>query len=150
MEFRLAQSADLDQLARLRWQLWVEDGQDPAQLEQAKFSHEFATWLEQRLSSDWFVWCAIEGEVIVSHIYIQRIQKLPKPSAPLDAFGYVTSVFTQPDYRNKGIGSELLGFVKSWALASNLEFLVLWPSEKSVPFWHRADFSHNESLLSEA
>lgn len=147
MEYRLANLKELNQLAVMRWELWLEDGEDPTQQERPEFLTEFITWLEPRLFASWFVWCAVEDGVVVSHIYIQRLEKLPKPSAPVDSFGYVTSVYTNPAYRNQGVGSELLKRVAGWALETNLEFLILWPSETSTAFWTRAGFSKNESLL---
>ncbi len=149
MDYRLAKLEELPQLARMRWALWLEDGQAPAQQDQRVFMESFVAWLEPRFLSSWFVWCAVDDDAVVSHIYIQRIEKLPKPSAPEDAFGYLTNVYTKPAFRNRGIGAALLQHVAPWALAANLEFLVLWPSETSTPFWTRAGFSDNASLLRE-
>lgn len=148
MNFRLADSEEVQQLAYMRWDFWLEDGQDPPQSSRADFVECFSDWLLNRNGRNWFVWCALDNDTIVSHIYVQRVEKLPKPSATDDAFGYVTNVYTRPEYRSQGIGAELLGCVKTWALQNNLEFLVLWPSAESIPFWHRAEFSENESLLS--
>lgn len=149
MQYRLAKPEELPQLAAMRWALWLEDGDAPALQERDDFLQTFVAWLKPRLSSSWFVWCALDDGVIVSHIYIQRIEKLPKPSAPQDAYGYVTSVYTKPEYRNRGLGAELLDEVQRWALSVDLEFLVLWPSEASTRFWTRAGFTDNESLLHE-
>lgn len=149
MEYRLAKHDELEQLAHLRWAMWEEDGEDPAQLEQATFVAEFVRWLEQRLGDNWFAFCAIENGEVVSQIYIQRIEKAPKPSAPVDAFGYVTAVYTKRGYRNKGVGKELLRIAREWARSADLEFLVLWPSERSVSFWGRSGFAEGESLVRE-
>ena len=149
MEYRLATTLDSFQLADCRWAYWLEDGVDPAAQDQDTFFEDFEKWLTARMNVTWFVWCAIENGTVVSHVYIQRIEKLPKPSAPVDQFGYVTNVYTRPGYRSKGIGTVLVNHVKAWALETDLEFLVLWPSEDSIPFWKRSDFASTDALSSE-
>ena len=148
MHYRLAKLDDLPQLASLRWSQWLEDGEDPALQQRDQFVEQFSAWMAPKLDSSWYLWCAFAQQTLVANIYIQRIEKLPKPSAPAtDAFGYVTGVYTRAEHRNQGIGAALMGQVGAWALETNLEFLVLWPSTASVPFWTRAGFSANESLL---
>ncbi len=149
MEFRLAKEFDLDQLARMRWNYWVEGGVDPAKQDEEIFVHHFVETFTTKLNKDWFVWCALEEDLILSHVYIQRILKVPKPSAPVDAFGYVTNVYTRPNHRNHGLGSQLMKHVKTWAQELDLEFLVLWPSEASIRFWNRIDFGTDDPLVHE-
>ena len=145
--FRLAEKPDLEQLARTRWEYWVEDGSDPAKQSEDSFIEGFVGAFAASLNRDWFVWLAIDDDLILSHVYIQRMQKVPKPSAPVDAFGYVTNVYTRPPHRSKGIGSKLMSHVKAWALEMDLEFLVLWPSEPSIPFWNRTNFRVDDALV---
>jgi len=147
MKFRLARESDLDQLARMRWSYWLEGGADPAKQDEKAFVNHVVETFTTKLNKDWFVWCALEKDLILSHVYIQRIQKVPKPSAPVDAFGYVTNVYTRPQHRNKGIGSQVLSHVKAWALEMDLEFLMLWPNEPSIPFWRRMDFRVDDPLV---
>jgi GNAT superfamily N-acetyltransferase len=74
------------------------------------------------------------------------VPKVPKPSKLDDGYGYVTSVHAREPYRNQGIGSELLRHVQAWARIQDLEFLVLWPSQRSVPFYARAGFHPGEAI----
>ena len=149
MEFRLAKHSDLNQLAHMRWEYWAEGGSDPQQQDQEGFVKGFVENLANQLNGNWYVWCAVEDEIILSHVYVQRVQKIPKPSAPADAFGYVTNVYTRPQHRNTGIGAQVMKRVKAWALEADLEFLVLWPSESSIPFWHRIGFAADDPLVLE-
>jgi len=149
MDFRLAEQSDLIHLAQMRWDYWVEGGSDPAKLDKQEFVDGFIEVLGAKLNKTWFVWCAIEDKEILSHVFVQSIEKIPKPSAPADTFGYVTNVCTRPSYRNRGIGSQLMEHVKKWARERDLEFLVLWPSEPSIPFWKEMGFSVDEPLVFE-
>jgi len=149
MNFRLAEQTDLDQLAHMRWEHWAENGTDPAKQEKDSFVADFIRQLESKLNREWFAWCAVEGETILSHVYIQRVQKGPKPSKVVDSFGYVSNVYTRPSHRNSGIGSQVMKRVKLWALGVDLEFLVLWPSGGSISFWQRIGFSVDDPLALE-
>ena len=149
MEIRLAQKGDLPHLAQMRWEYWVEGGSDPAKQDENTFVTGFIERLEAQLNRNWYVWCALEDGVILSHVYIQRIEKVPKPSAPEDAFGYATNVYTRPQYRNCGIGSELMKHVKVWAQELDLEFVILWPSQESMRFWRRMGFADDDPQVLE-
>lgn len=60
------------------------------------------------IGKQWFIWVVEADEKIVSHIYIELIQKVPRPGRITYPFAYMTNVYTIPDYRNKGLGSQLL------------------------------------------
>jgi GNAT superfamily N-acetyltransferase len=147
IEYRMATEVDMDALANLRWDTWLEGGQDPAEVSQESFWRECALILKQRLlSQQWTYWIATHQGEIIAQIFIQRIAKVPKPSKMQDAFGYVTNVYTRPAYRGQGIGSSLLAQVKAWAKEQDLEFLILWPTEESIPFYERAGFAPGEAV----
>lgn len=59
----------------------------------------------------------------------------------------MTSVYALPEVRNQGIGSLLLRRVIEWAKEQRLELLLLWPSERSVPFYERAGFVRSPDAL---
>lgn len=65
---------------------------------------------------------------------------MPRPRDRVGPWGYVTGVFTRPEARNAGVGRRLLDHVIAWAKARPLHLLLLWPSERSVPFYRRAGF----------
>jgi GNAT superfamily N-acetyltransferase len=105
-------------------------------------------FLRQGLASQrWVYWVAVCEGTIVSHIFVQRIDKVPKPNRLDDGFGYVTNVYTRPAHRGRGIGSELMAHVIEWAQAQDLECLLVGPSDASVRFYERAGFRWNEDLM---
>jgi GNAT superfamily N-acetyltransferase len=72
---------------------------------------------------------------------------VPKPNKLDDALGYVTNVYTRPDYRGQGIGTQLMTHVLIWAREHDLESLIVWPSETSVGFYERAGFQGSPDML---
>lgn len=93
----------------------------------------------------WAVWVAADGDRIVATMYAQVVPKIPRPW-PNDAWAYVTGVFTVAGRRNEGVGARVLSTVREWASARGLELLLLWPSERSAPFYERAGFHKADAL----
>jgi RimJ/RimL family protein N-acetyltransferase len=60
------------------------------------------------------------------------IDKIPGPIAEFPAIGYLTNVFTRPEFRGQGLVTRVLDAVTAWARDSDIELLVVWPSEASV------------------
>ena len=143
MNYRLATPADFDQLAQLRWDFRTEYNPEPPPVAWEDFCAVMREFLERAFASSlWTVWVAAAAGQVISQVFIQRIEKVPRPVRVQPAFGYVTNVFTRPAYRNQGVGAELMRRVQGWAKEQGLEMLVLWPSKKAVPFYRRAGFEH--------
>ncbi len=143
---RLAVVADLPVLAQMRWDFRMEDQAAASRHSQAEFLTAYIDFLQEGLATGrWAFWVAeVEGQV-VAHMFVQIIPKVPKPNALADRFGYLTNVYTRPAFRNRGIGEVLLAAVQAWALAADLEMLVVWPSQRSSSFYQRAGFEAGES-----
>ncbi|WP_372631490.1 GNAT family N-acetyltransferase [Cohnella sp.] len=54
---------------------------------------------------------------------------------------YMTNVYTDPEYRSRGIGSRLLQAIREWAAASKYEFIIVWPSEEGKEFYSRNGYT---------
>jgi GNAT superfamily N-acetyltransferase len=147
VRIRQATVADAEQLARLRWADSTEDGTVPAQ-SAAAFCAAFAGFVRRALAAGaWTVWVAEADGRLLAHVYVQAVEKVPRPDRPAARWGYATAVYTVPEARNQGIGSRLLRRVIAWAAADGLELLLLWPSERSVPFYERAGFGRSPDAL---
>lgn len=144
MKIRLADKADIDQLIKMRWDFTLEDYPDMGDgIEYNSFERECREFLESALESRrWFAWVAEEEGAILSHIYIELINKIPRPGRVTNPFAYMTNVYTVPEYRGKGVGSRLLSRVNEWSKERNFEFIIVWPSDKSIEFYERSGFSH--------
>jgi len=141
IQYRLAGPADLAQLAEMRWQFRTEGKVPPAGVCQDAFVAACLAFFQDAFASGrWVCWIAEEDGTILAHVFIQRIAKIPKPTHLKSEFGWVTNVYTRPERRNQEIGTELIERVKAWAQAEDLQMLVLWPSERAVPFYQRAGF----------
>ncbi|MFD9477506.1 MULTISPECIES: GNAT family N-acetyltransferase [Streptomyces] len=143
---RRAQPEDADALARLRWRFKQEDEPVPVG-EEGPFVQECSEWTRARLAGAWLAWVAeMDGEVC-GHVFVGRVEKVPKPGPGADALGYLTNFYVCPEYRNQGIGRALLDEAVRHGRQSPLDTLIVWPSERSAPLYVRAGFSTPEEVL---
>ena len=146
--YRVAIEADLDELAQMRWDFRLEEAPGTTVHGHSSFLDACTLFLRQGLREQrWIYWVAQQDDQIISHIYIQRVPKVPKPNRLDDALGYVTNVYTRPAYRGRGIGTRLMTYVLAWARKQDLESLIVWPSETSVGFYKRAGFRGSPDML---
>ncbi len=137
---REALERDIDQLIRMRWDFtWENRTETTVRFED--FVQECRAFLIDAVQSDrWKIWVAEAEGKVVSHVYVQLIDKVPRPGRVTHPFGYVTNVYTLPEYRSRGIGGKVMEAVKLRAQASELEFLIVWPAEESIPFYRKTGF----------
>ncbi|WP_159886077.1 GNAT family N-acetyltransferase [Paenibacillus puerhi] len=140
MNIRRAKEEDIPALILMRWEFTLEH-QPEIQDEFELFAVECRVFLEQAIRGErWHIWVAETDGVLVSHLYIQLIDKVPRPGRITYPFAYMTNVYTDPDYRSRGIGSQLFRTVQEWATDNKMEFIIVWPSDEAVPFYSRLGY----------
>jgi len=148
LRYRTATDADLDQLARLRWEFHCEDADVLPTESLDQFLATYRSVMHDGLASrTWTAWIAESDERIVAQIFVARFHPLPRPDRGVERYGYMTNVYTLPAHRNQGIGTALLRRVVAWAEANQFAFLMVSPSERSVPFYRRAGFTQHTDWM---
>ena len=147
VNFRIATLDDVPRLAAARWAFRLESGETTAETEEA-FASRFEAFARDALASGrWTYWIAetSDGE-LASQMAVCIVQSVPRPARASDQWGYLTDCYTRAAFRNRGIGTELLGRVATWAASHELELLLVWPSEESQRFYARAGFDRDEEI----
>jgi GNAT superfamily N-acetyltransferase len=146
MEYRIAIEADLPTLAQMRWDFNCEDSPTPPLEQQDQFLRRCLAFLRQGIKSgEWTYWVASQDNILVAHIFVHFFHPVPRPDRAVANYGYMTNVYTSPIYRNQGIGTALLLQVIEWARDRDVPFLMVSPSDRSIPFYRRAGFvGHTE------
>jgi GNAT superfamily N-acetyltransferase len=136
---RQAEPGDAAELARLRW---VFRPQDQAGRSLFEFTQHFCAWFQEALASQQWIIAVAEAKEgsLYGCMYLQCIAKVPVPGEIRRAWGYVTNSYVEPNHRSQGIGRRLLELLIGVAQSRELEFLIVWPSERAVPFYQRAGF----------
>ena len=146
MVYRLATTDDSARLAELFWEQ-IEEEKPLNGDERDVFIRSCSEHLKQRLNIDLFCWVADDSGRIVAHINVIIACKILRPGKIVRKWGRLSTVRTLPEYRNKGVGSELMERVKSWSIEQNLEELFVCPSERSTPFYARAGFKAENEVM---
>ncbi len=148
MNYRMATDDDLMQLAELRWDFRMEGGDELPVVSKPEFVEACTSFLKRGLENGYHVyWLAEEGGEIISHIFIHKIDMVPRPCKIHDQFGYITNNYTKPEDRSRGVGSELMKRVIDWAKDEDLELLIVYPSERAVSFYKRAGFYMENDVM---
>ncbi|WP_061809462.1 GNAT family N-acetyltransferase [Rossellomorea vietnamensis] len=143
MNIRLAEEKDITQLIKMRWDNTIEFDQSKKNESYEEFERECRTFLESALKSNqWFIWVAEDKGQIVSHIYIELIQKVPRPGRVTHPFAYMTNVYTIQEYRHRGVGSKVLSTINIWVKENKYEFVIVWPSDEAVNYYKKNGYVH--------
>jgi GNAT superfamily N-acetyltransferase len=145
MVVRLAELKDIEQLIKMRWDFTLEENLTGkiSEKDYDNFHIECQTLLVNAINGDqWYIWVSEVDGKIVSHIYIELVQKVPRPGRVTNPFAFMTNVFTLKEYRGKGIGSKLISMVNEWVCKMNYEFVIVWPSEQGVNFYKKNGYNH--------
>ncbi|HAM81582.1 GNAT family N-acetyltransferase [Ornithinibacillus bavariensis] len=143
MNIRLAETKDINQLIKMRWHNTIEFDESKKDEPYEEFEKECQIFLENALNSNqWFIWVAEDKGKIISHIYIELIQKVPRPGRITHPFAYMTNVYTIPEYRNQGVGSNVLSSINKWIKENKYEFVIVWPSDEAINYYKKNGYVH--------
>jgi GNAT superfamily N-acetyltransferase len=144
MTIRCATNRDAEQLAALR-RLWSEE-ETGGRVDDADFERRFVQWYAAESSRRTVFVAEVNGQAI-GMVNLAVFERMPTPGRPSSRWGYIANVFVQSTHRNQGVGSALLDAVVRNANEIGCVRLVLAPSERSRPFYHRAGFDAATMLV---
>lgn len=150
MNIRLATREDIDQLIRMRWDFTLEDYPEMVQDSDGyeSFEEECGAFLEQAITGErWHIWIAEDDGQVISHMYLELIEKVPRPGRITRPFAYMTNVYTVPAWRGKGVGGKLLSQINAWVKDNDYEFVIVWPSEEGTEFYKRYGYAQCQEPL---
>jgi len=147
--YRIATVADIDTLANLRWRMETERHPELPATEAV-----YATYLEAARRD---IGAEIErgtqiaflaesgGEVVACAILIWWTM-LPTLTELSRKKGYVSSVYTDPAWRRRGIGRHLMEQLLAQAREMGVQRLILWASQMGHPLYLDLGFAPSRAL----
>ena len=150
MEIRLANEADYNELALMKWEHGVEDDIDYGEhnldgVNKDEFVEEFFAFLKAHKEYEIIV-AEVNG-IVVSAMFVYLIPKLPKPNGNAKYIAYLTNIYTKKEYRNKGIGTQMMNYIKSYLIEKKCELLFAWPSDNSIAWYQRNGFNGDNEIF---
>jgi GNAT superfamily N-acetyltransferase len=147
--YRAATVDDLEAMARLRWAMQAE--------RQPEQSSETITWdtylaayreafADQVARGGFEGWLAEDGAMPVSCVILLLWRTPPIFDQLVRRRGMVSSVYTLPDYRRKGIARQLMQMLIARAQELHIRRLVLWASEMGEPLYENLGFAQSHGM----
>jgi GNAT superfamily N-acetyltransferase len=146
IEVRSAAPDDAAALARLRrhWRLERHDiglDADPT------FEDRFEAWYAEELRRGSRVWLAYASGEPIGMLLLFVHERMPEPVRDPGRWGYVGNVYVCSEHRDRGVGRRLLDAALAYADEHAFARVILNPTERSIPFYQRAGFSHDSPLM---
>lgn len=92
-------------------------------------------------------WLALDGEKIIGTSGMPFVEKPPYFGCPSGKIGLLSSMFTNPNYRRKGIARELLSRVVNEAREYGCGTIQITASDMGVKLYTSFGFVHNGNFM---
>lgn len=92
-------------------------------------------------------WLAFDGDVIIGTSGMSFVEKPPYFGCPSGRIGLLSSMFTNPNYRRKGIAKELLSRVINDAKEYGCGTIQITASDMGVKLYTDFGFVHNNNFM---
>ena len=144
---RVATESDALTLARLRYEFRSTFHQ--VREDEATFVERCEVWMRERLRNEsfWKCWIAEMQDTAVGNVWVQLVEKIPNPIEEPEHYIYLTNFYVREQHRSHGVGSMLLSDILAWGKSKNVETIILWPTERSKPFYVRHGFATAEDVM---
>ena len=144
MIYRKLTAEDLDPFIRMRIAQLREEGAT----EDLDLVPALKDYYHRHLEDGTFVsWLAVDGEKIVGTSGMSFVEKPPYFSCPSGRIGLLSSMYTDPAYRRRGIARELLGRVVEEARAYGCGSVQITASDMGVLLYSNFGFQKNENFM---
>ncbi len=138
---------DADALAALRYEFRAALG-TPTE-SQADFVLRASAWMRERLAigSAWRCWVVEQQGVVVGHIWLELIEKIPNPVVELEKHGYITNAYVRESLRGQGAGQHLMEAAMACCRDEGVDSVILWPRPRSRSLYARHGFAVRDDLM---
>jgi GNAT superfamily N-acetyltransferase len=137
MNYRLSIKEDIPLLIELRKRQLIDEGQNP----DVNMDQELVKFFNNHFADNTLVeWVAEEDGKIVGTAAILFFEFPPAFTNPSGIKGYITNMYTVPEYRGQGLASELLKKVLDEARSRNVKNILLAASDMGKPVYKKVGF----------
>lgn len=135
---------ELDIFIDMRIQQLREEGAT----EEIDLAPELKAYYNRHMADGTFVsWLALDGDRIIGTSGMSFVERPPIFSSPNGKLGILSSMYTNPDYRRKGIAKELLARVVNEAKEYGCGSVQITASDMGVKLYTAFGFKHNENYM---
>ena len=138
--------ADVGVVTRHRHRMFVDAGKpDDAAL--AAMSEAFLPWVTPKLASgEYFGWFAEAEGKVVSGVGMMVLAWPPHPLHLEPARGYILNVYTEPEWRGRGLAKRLTLLAMDAARERGLNLTILHATEMGKPLYAKLGFKGTNEM----
>ncbi len=150
MKNRLANERDYNEIANKRWLHAIEDDtiygeSNTNNVDKEQYINKVVDFLTSH--KEYKIFVVENNGIIISCMCVYLVPKIPSPNGNSEYIGYLTKVFTKQEYRNNGIGTVLLNYVKEYLIKLKCELIFAWPSDNSIKWYNKNNFSSENDIM---
>lgn len=94
----------------------------------------------------WRCWVLEDGDRIVGHVWVGLVEKIPNPVGEAEHHAYLSNLYVREDDRG-GAGAQLVAAALAWCRTQRVDYVILWPSERSRSLYERYGFGPDDGIL---
>lgn len=144
IEYRKLSEKELDIFIEMRINQLKEEGAK----EDNDLKPVLRDYYNRHMKDGTFVsWIAVDDDKIIGTSGMSFVEKPPYFGCPSGKIGLLSSMFTNPHYRRKGIGKELLNRVVEEARNYGCGTVQITASDMGVKLYTAYGFVHNENFM---
>ena len=144
IQYRELTSEDLDTFIQMRINQLREEGAK----EDINLEPFLRDYYERHMADGTFVsWLAVDGDKIIGTSGMSFVEKPPYFGCPSGRIGLLSSMFTDPQYRRRGIAKELLARVVDEARAYGCGTVQITASDMGVLLYTDFGFVKNGNFM---
>ena len=142
--FDEATKEDIDELIRMRIAYMIDDFGSVSDRERAAMEAQLPDYFERKLGTEPIAFVARDADRIVSVAYLHIIE-MPANSILLNGlYGEVLSVYTEPEYRGKGLCTRLMENMVEYGRKAGLGRIDLSATDDGYPIYAKVGFKEKE------
>ncbi|MGN0346427.1 MAG: GNAT family N-acetyltransferase [Lachnospiraceae bacterium] len=142
--FDEASKDDIAELIRLRIAYMIDDFGGIGEYEKECMEKQLPDYFNRKLGDELIAFIARDGQRIVSVMYLQIIEMPANSILPNGLYGEVLSVYTEPEYRGKGLCTKLMKNLLSYGKERGLGRVDLSATDAGYPIYKKAGFTDKE------
>ena len=139
-----ATKEDINELIRLRLAYMKDDFGSVTDLERKAMETQLPDYFDRKLGTELIAFVAKDGDKVVSVAYLHIIE-MPANSLLLNGlYGEVLNVYTEPEYRGKGICTKLMNNLVEYGKKAGLGRIDLSATDDGYPIYAKIGFKDKE------
>ena len=138
--FDIAKKEDISELVRLRIAYMTDDFGSVSEYERRRMEEQLPEYFNRRLGKELIAFVARAEGRLVAAAYLLIIEKPANPFLPNGLNGEVLSVYTENEYRGKGICTQLMKNMIEYAKENRLCRIDLMATDEGYPVYKKLGF----------